>query len=43
VSSGLSVLKMNRERKKITIVGQAWRYKYPPENQEIFCGCFGWV
>jgi hypothetical protein len=31
VSSGMSVLEMNRERKKITVVGRAWRYKHPPE------------
>jgi hypothetical protein len=31
VSSGLSVLEMNRERKKMIVVGRAWRYKYLPE------------
>jgi hypothetical protein len=31
VSYGLSILKMNRERKKITVVDRAWRYKYTPK------------
>jgi hypothetical protein len=43
VSSCLSVLEMNRERKKITVVGQAWRYKYPQRIRRFFAGCFGWV
>jgi hypothetical protein len=38
VSYGLSVLKMNRERKKITIVDRAWIYKYPPKAQRSFMG-----
>jgi hypothetical protein len=38
VSSGLSVLEMNQQRKKITVVGQAWRYKYSPSPMVVY----GW-
>jgi hypothetical protein len=36
VSSGMSVLEMNRERKKITVVGRAWRYKYPQSLTVVY-------
>jgi hypothetical protein len=38
VSSGLCVLEMNQWRKKMTIVGRAWWYKYPPRAQRSFMG-----
>jgi hypothetical protein len=38
VSSDLSILEINRERKKMTVVGRAWWYKYPLKAQRSFMG-----